>query len=63
MFELLEISGRIRELCAEGNESRLRRGARDAGMVNLRQQAASLALAGAISVEEAYRFGYFGEES
>ena len=63
MFELLEISGGIRETCAQGDEARLRRAALDAGMVNLRQQAASLALAGAISVNEAYRFGYFGDES
>jgi hypothetical protein len=30
-------------------------------MISLKQQAASLALAGAISIEEAYRFGYSGE--
>jgi type II secretory ATPase GspE/PulE/Tfp pilus assembly ATPase PilB-like protein len=63
MFELLEMSGRIQELCAEGNENRIRRAAVDAGMISLRHQAASLALAGAISIDEAYRFGYAGEAS
>jgi type II secretory ATPase GspE/PulE/Tfp pilus assembly ATPase PilB-like protein len=66
MFELLEMTGRIRELCAEGaegNESRIRRAAVEAGMVTLMQQAAALALAGAISIDEAYRFGYAGEVS
>jgi type II secretory ATPase GspE/PulE/Tfp pilus assembly ATPase PilB-like protein len=61
MFELLEIGGKLRDLCAQGNESRLRRAVLEAGMINLRQQAATLALAGAISVDEAYRFGYFGD--
>ena len=60
MFELLEMTDAIRELCAEGNESRIRRAALDAGMISLRQQAASLALAGAISINEAYRFGCSG---
>jgi type IV pilus assembly protein PilB len=61
MFELLEMTGRIQALCAEGNENNVRRAAIDAGMISLKQQAASLALAGAISIHEAYRFGYSGE--
>jgi type II secretory ATPase GspE/PulE/Tfp pilus assembly ATPase PilB-like protein len=61
MFELLEMTGRIQELCEEGNENHIRRVAIEAGMISLKQQAASLALAGAISVNEAYRFGYSGE--
>jgi len=64
MFELLEMTGRIRELCAEGaegNEGRIRRTAVDGGMVTLLQQASALAVAGAISIDEAYRFGYAGE--
>lgn len=60
MFELLEMTDAIRDLCAEGNESRIRRAAMDAGMISLRHQAASLALAGAISINEAYRFGCSG---
>jgi len=63
MFELLEMTGRIQELCAEGNESRIRRAAIDAGMITLQHQAASLALAGAITIDEAYRFGYAGDLS
>jgi type II secretory ATPase GspE/PulE/Tfp pilus assembly ATPase PilB-like protein len=63
MFELLDVTGPLRSICALGDESRLRQAALDAGLISLRQQAASLALAGAISVDEAYRFGYFGAES
>ncbi|MNC89626.1 hypothetical protein D3C83_55920 [compost metagenome] len=63
MFELLEMTSRIQELCIEGNENRIRRAALDAGMLGLKQQAASLAIAGAISINEAYRFGYSGGES
>jgi len=63
MFELLEMTGRIQELCAEGNENRIRRAAIDAGMITLQHQAASLALAGAITLDEAYRFGYAGDAS
>jgi type II secretory ATPase GspE/PulE/Tfp pilus assembly ATPase PilB-like protein len=63
MFELLEMTSRIQELCIEGNENRIRRAALDAGMLGLKQQAASLAIAGAISITEAYRFGYSGGEA
>lgn len=63
MFELLEMTEKIQELCIEGNENRIRRAALENGMISLKQQAASLATAGAISVNEAYRFGYFGGES
>jgi type II secretory ATPase GspE/PulE/Tfp pilus assembly ATPase PilB-like protein len=62
MFELLDMTPKIQELCIEGNETRIRRAALDAGMMSLKQQAASLALAGAISINEAYRFGYSGGE-
>jgi type II secretory ATPase GspE/PulE/Tfp pilus assembly ATPase PilB-like protein len=61
MFELLEMTGRIQELCADGSESRIRRAAIEGGMVTLQHQAACLALAGAITIDEAYRFGYSGE--
>ncbi len=63
MFELLEMTSRIQELCIEGNENRIRRAALDTGMLSLKQQAASFATAGAISINEAYRFGYSGGES
>lgn len=61
MFELLEMSGRIREACAGAGLGALRRLAEENGMMTLRGQAASMAAAGAVSVAEAYRFGYFGE--
>jgi type II secretory ATPase GspE/PulE/Tfp pilus assembly ATPase PilB-like protein len=63
MFELLDMTSKIQELCIEGNETRIRRAALDAGMMSLKQQAASMALAGAISISEAYRFGYSGGEA
>jgi type II secretory ATPase GspE/PulE/Tfp pilus assembly ATPase PilB-like protein len=63
MFELLEMTGKLQDLCAEGNESRIRRAAIDNGMITLKQQAAALAVAGAISIQEAYRFGVSGEAS
>lgn len=61
MFELLEMTAQLQELCIEGNENRIRRAAIDGGMLSLKQQAAALALAGAISIHEAYRFGCAGE--
>jgi type II secretory ATPase GspE/PulE/Tfp pilus assembly ATPase PilB-like protein len=63
LFELLEMTTRIQELCVSGNDNHIRRAALDAGMIGLKQQAASLAMNGAISIHEAYRFGYSGVES
>jgi type IV pilus assembly protein PilB len=62
LYELLEVQGRIRELCAGGTEAELRHAARDAGVVTLAQQAVTLTLNGSISVSDAYRSGYFGGE-
>jgi type IV pilus assembly protein PilB len=62
LYELLEVEGRIRELCASGTEAELRRAAREAGVVTLADQAVKLALKGSISVRDAYRAGYFGGE-
>jgi type II secretory ATPase GspE/PulE/Tfp pilus assembly ATPase PilB-like protein len=61
LFELLEMTSQLQELCIEGNETRIRRAAVESGMLSLKQQAAAMALAGAISVHEAYRFGCSGE--
>jgi len=61
MFEVLEMTAPLQQLCIEGNENRIRRAAIDGGMLSLKQQAAALALAGAISIHEAYRFGCAGE--
>lgn len=60
MFELLEISGAVRTGCASGSEVELRQAARAGGMITLKEQASRMALSGLISVDEAYRFGYFG---
>jgi len=62
LYELLEVQGQIRELCASGSEAELRRAARTAGIVTLADQAVELALKGSISVRDAYRAGYFGGE-
>jgi type II secretory ATPase GspE/PulE/Tfp pilus assembly ATPase PilB-like protein len=62
LYELLEVQGRIRELCAAGTEVELRQAAREAGVVTLAQQAVTLTLNGSISISDAYRSGYFGGE-
>jgi len=62
LYELLEVQGRIRDLCAGGAEAELRHAAREAGVVTLAHQAVTLALNGSISVSDAYRSGYFGGE-
>jgi type II secretory ATPase GspE/PulE/Tfp pilus assembly ATPase PilB-like protein len=63
LFELLEMTAALQQLCIEGSENRIRRAAIEAGMLSLKDQAAALALAGAISIHEAYRFGCSGEVS
>ena len=62
LYEVLEVEGAVRKLCAHGTESDLRQAARNAGIVTLAQQAVTLALNGSISVGDAYRAGYFGGE-
>jgi len=62
LYELLDVKGRIRELCASGTEAELRRAAHEAGVVTLAEQAVELTLKGSISVRDAYRSGYFGGE-
>jgi type II secretory ATPase GspE/PulE/Tfp pilus assembly ATPase PilB-like protein len=63
LFELFEMTAALQQLCVEGNETRIRRAAIEGGMLSLKDQAAALALAGAISIHEAYRFGCSGEVS
>ena len=53
----------LQQLCVEGNENRIRGAAIEGGMLSLKDQAAALALAGTISIHEAYRFGCSGEVS
>jgi type IV pilus assembly protein PilB len=60
IYEVLEVRGQIRAMCASGSEADLRRAARESGMNTLAEQAVALALKGSISVSDAYRTGYFG---
>jgi type IV pilus assembly protein PilB len=60
LYEVLDVRGQIRAMCANGSEADLRRAAHEAGMSTLAQQAVALALKGLISVGDAYRSGYFG---
>jgi type IV pilus assembly protein PilB len=61
LFEMLEISERIRPHIAGGREDEFMKVARNMGFVSLLDQAIDLVLAGDVSVEEAYRTCYFGD--
>src|SRR6185369_14731283 len=60
LYELMEISTRLRETILGGNEFEIRNAAHEAGLVSMTRQAVDLALAGELSVREAYRTCYFG---
>ncbi len=60
IYELLEVNDRVRDLCVQGDESQIRRGAREFGFVSLLEQAVSMTLQGDVSAAEAYRSAYFG---
>ena len=60
LYEVMDVRGAIRAMCANGSEADLRRAAHDSGMSTLAEQAVALALKGMISVTDAYRTGYFG---
>ena len=62
VFELLEVQGPLRDRILMGTEFEIRQAARDAGLVPMTRQAVDLALAGEVSVREAYRTCYFGGE-
>lgn len=62
IYELMEVGGRIRDRVLAGTETEIRQAARDAGFVGMTRQAVDLALAGEVSVREAYRTCYFGGE-
>ena len=62
VFELLEVQGPLRDRILVGTEFEIRQAARDAGLVPMTRQAVDLALAGEVSVREAYRTCYFGGE-
>jgi type IV pilus assembly protein PilB len=62
LYEVLDVCGQVRVMCANGSEAGLRRAAKDAGMSTLAEQAVALALKGSISLSDAYRATYFGGE-
>lgn len=62
LYELLEVTTRLRATILAGNEFEIRDAAAAAGMVSMTRQAVQLALAGELSVREAYRSCYFGGE-
>jgi type II secretory ATPase GspE/PulE/Tfp pilus assembly ATPase PilB-like protein len=60
LYELLEVNGSLREKILGGSEFELRAAAGNSGFVTITRQAVDLALAGELSVREAYRTCYFG---
>ncbi len=62
LYELMEISPRLRETILSGNEFEIRAAANEAGLVSMTRQSVQLVLAGELSVHEAYRTCYFGGE-
>jgi type IV pilus assembly protein PilB len=62
LYELMEVNGALRHTILTGSEFEIRNAARQAGLTPMTQQAVTLALAGELSVPEAYRTCYFGGE-
>ena len=62
LYELMEVSSRLRATILSGSEFEIREAAQAAGFVSMTRQAVDLALAGELSVREAYRTCYFGGE-
>ena len=62
VYELMEISPRMRNTILGGSEFDIRDAAREAGFVSMARQAVDLVLAGEVSVREAYRTCYVGGE-
>jgi hypothetical protein len=58
----MEINGRLRSTILRGTEFEIREAAHAAGLVPMIRQAVDLALAGELSVREAFRTCYFGGE-
>jgi type II secretory ATPase GspE/PulE/Tfp pilus assembly ATPase PilB-like protein len=55
LYELMEITPRLRSTILTGSEFEIREAARQAGLNSLTRQSVDLALAGQVSVREAYR--------
>jgi type II secretory ATPase GspE/PulE/Tfp pilus assembly ATPase PilB-like protein len=62
LYELMEVNGRLRNTILTGSELEIREAAHAAGLVSMTRQAVDLALAGQLSVRDAYRTCYFGGE-
>ena len=62
LYELMEVNARLRSTILAGSELDIREAARQAGLTSMARQAVDLALAGDLSVREAYRTCYFGGE-
>jgi type II secretory ATPase GspE/PulE/Tfp pilus assembly ATPase PilB-like protein len=62
LYELMEVHSRLRSTIITGTEFEIREAAARAGLVSMTRQAVELALAGELSVREAYRTCYFGSE-
>ena len=62
LYELMEVNSRLRNSIRTGSEFEIREAADKAGLVSMTRQAVDLALAGELSVREAYRTCYFGGE-
>src|SRR5262249_20431053 len=62
LYELMEVNSRLRATILTGSEIEIREAARNAGLVSMTRQAVDLALAGELSVREAYSTCCFGGE-
>jgi type II secretory ATPase GspE/PulE/Tfp pilus assembly ATPase PilB-like protein len=62
LYELMEVNNRLRATILTGSEFEIRQAAESAGLLTMTRQAVDLALAGELSVREAYRTCYFGGE-
>jgi type II secretory ATPase GspE/PulE/Tfp pilus assembly ATPase PilB-like protein len=62
LYEFLEIRGALRDRILAGTEFEIRQAAHGSGLVTMTRQAVNLALAGEVSVAEAFRTCYFGGE-
>jgi hypothetical protein len=58
----MEVNSRLRTTILSGTEFDIREAAERAGLMSMTRQAVDLALAGELSVREAYRTCYFGGE-
>ena len=62
LYEVMEVSSRLRGTILTGSEFDIREAAQATGLISMTRQAVGLALAGEMSVREAYRTCYFGGE-